>query len=365
MHSDTQWVQNIVFSLILIFCGSFNLAIVVKIALKNWNDLKPLHVHQINYFSNISGVCFIGLFTLYGDLFRIGVYCPFIFLTYLLSIDNALDILVLQLDRFVAIKKPLLYRTQVDSSHALAVVLIAKVLTVVTACLASVVDPVFLHCPGECAQCIYVSSINVYTVAYPSLFSFFITIFVSIYVSKEANKFNSVQPQRPQVSTIQTNNVIQVLGAASSSSSANLDEPSTSHGAVRRTESVEEEYLDHRPDEVLNIVSILEQMDQSKSGPPAAVTPKPSTSSPNTVQNPQQHVQRSVIFKTLKMNLLTMAVFCYLVPIQVLTIMYENCNDKLRECDSYKHKMIFVSVIQLVIGCIHPVAVIVILKLNS
>ena len=65
--------------------------------------------------------------------------------------------------------------------------------------------------------------------------------------------------------------------------------------------------------------------------------------------------------KTLKMNLLTLAIFFYLVPIQILTIMYENCDPEAGKCDTYFSSMLIISVIQIFVGFLHPLVVLIIL----
>ena len=65
--------------------------------------------------------------------------------------------------------------------------------------------------------------------------------------------------------------------------------------------------------------------------------------------------------KTLKMNLLTLAIFFYLVPIQILTIMYENCDPEAGECDTYFHAMLIISILQIFVGFLHPLVVLIVL----
>ena len=75
--------------------------------------------------------------------------------------------------------------------------------------------------------------------------------------------------------------------------------------------------------------------------------------------------ERTMMKKTLKMNLLTLALLFIIVPIQILTIVYENCDESQGECDNYFSSMIVISLLQLIIGCLHPIVVIIIMELNG
>jgi hypothetical protein len=366
MESEISPAQTLIISLIVLFCGISNAAIVGRILKQNWKELRPFHVYQMNYFSGISLVSLVGLLVLAGDKISYRGFCPAILLSYFFSINNIYDIVILQLDRLTAVGKPLYYRSRVHAALALKIVISAKVFTVIITSIASIIDPVFLHCP-VCSRCIYVHSINVYTVAYPSLAAILLTLIVSIFVSIKANRLNSIQPLvvMPLSKNVENENPKRTPTIWTTS---DFSKPSTSRQVdieyFEKDESFDEETVEVKSEEAINIASMIHQLDQKIS--PKRIQPTPSNDRPQTTRNSQViQLEKAMMKKTLKMNLLTLALLFIVVPIQVLTIAYENCDNSKGECENYFSSMIVISVLQLVIGCLHPIVVIIILELNS
>ena len=82
-------------------------------------------------------------------------------------------------------------------------------------------------------------------------------------------------------------------------------------------------------------------------------------SSPQVLQS-----EKKMMKNTLKMNLLTLALLLIVIPIQVLTILYKDCDIVKGECDEYFSSMVIISIVQLIIGCVHPIVVIITLELH-
>ena len=260
MESEISRSQLISIGLILLFCGLSNAAIVGRIWKKNRKDVRPLHVYQMNYFTGISFVCLVGSLVLAGDSLSIGSFCPALLVSYFLSINNIYDIVILQLDRLLAVSKPLYYKSRVHTGISIKTVFFSKLFPVMFTCVGSIIDPVFIHCP-VCTRCIYVHSVNVYTVAYPSLAAILLTLVVSIYVSIKANKLNSIQP-------------IVVLPVKRSGSTENpttstVSQPTCSRNIELVTQGAKDSHANEnaqvRSEEpILNITCMLQQLDEKK-----------------------------------------------------------------------------------------------------
>ena len=74
-------------------------------------------------------------------------------------------------------------------------------------------------------------------------------------------------------------------------------------------------------------------------------------------ENVQVKANKEMLKKTLKMNLLTLALLFIVVPRQIITIMSENCNDDLGECNFFLTFMGVIPLIQLLSAIIHPLVV--------
>ena len=75
--------------------------------------------------------------------------------------------------------------------------------------------------------------------------------------------------------------------------------------------------------------------------------------------------RKSVLYKTLKMNLFTLAILFITVPTSILNILYENCNHLSGECDFYFNTMIVSSLSELVISFLQPLVYLFFLEQNN
>ena len=73
--------------------------------------------------------------------------------------------------------------------------------------------------------------------------------------------------------------------------------------------------------------------------------------------NIQVKANKEMLKKTLKMNLLTLALLFIVVPRQIITIMSENCDDDLGECDFFLTFMIVIPLVQMVSAFVHSLVV--------
>ena len=164
MEPEIEFWQLTLIGFMLVFCSISNVVIVFHIGKKNWKDLQPIHCHQINYFMNIFLVSLFGLLVLPGDKLSVRGFCPVILGSYFLSIDNVYSIFILQCDRYIAVRFPYLYKSKVDVSVTIKTIIAAKIFSLLNVLISTIIDPVFLLCP-LCSRCIYVHSVNIYTVS--------------------------------------------------------------------------------------------------------------------------------------------------------------------------------------------------------
>ena len=189
-----SWFQLTILGTLLLFCISSQIFFVIKLLKMKWKDLRPIHVHQVNYFTGLACINISGIHLVVSRAFdEPSSFCPSHLLSYLFLISNKYDIIILQLDRLLAIRKPYYYEEFVDVKVAMKVVFMSKVFSISIAVISSMIDPIFLYCPS-CGMCNFVKSVYLYSVSYPAIAAFILTILVSIYVSIMVNKLNSIQP---------------------------------------------------------------------------------------------------------------------------------------------------------------------------
>ena len=385
MESEIPFFQRVILGIILATCVVSNAAIVVRIVKANWKQFRPLNVYQINYFTGLALVTLTGMIlVLSKNNDSVDKICPTLIFSYFLNINNTFDIVILQLDRLLAVSKPLLYKTEVDATLAVTVVALSKLFSLGITIIGSIIDPVFIFCPA-CERCIYVHSVNVYTVAYPSLGAFILTMVVSVYVSIMANSLNSIQPMvnLPLQSQSQRINVIPLrnerltltfdgwLGNQSIQNHAEVSGENSTRKNTGKASNPGHQFQfptgsmgrkmrrNAEPLDEMNITNLVRQIEQTEVEESRSLKIETSPSN-STNENCSAH--RLMLKKTLKMNLLTLALLFTLLPIQILTIIYENCNDAQGECDTYFNSMLVISVLQICVGFLHPLVVLIILE---
>ena len=376
-ESGIPLFQQVVFGIILASCVVSNGAIVVRLINSNWKQFKPLNVYQINYFSGLTLVTLTGMILVLSSKNEesVGKICPALILSYFLNINYIYDIVILQLDRLLAVNKPLRYKSKVDAAIAVRVVAFSKLFSFSIAIISSIIDPVFIYCPA-CEFCIYVHSVNVYTVAYPSLGAFILTVAVSVYVSIIANRLNSIQPmviiplqgQRINVIHLRDNGSTPMPEDHSTIASETSEGSLQNQNILNHTEIFGESSMDKcrnaKTLDEMSITNLARQIEQRKTEGRDSRNLKKETSpsSLTNENNTNTGGYRKMLKRTLKMNLLTLSLLFILLPIQILTIKYENCNDLQGGCDTYFRSMLVISVLQICVGFLHPLVVLIILE---
>ena len=359
MAPEISFFARLIFGTILAFVATLNVYITLVIIKKNYYDMKPMNIFQANYFAGIGLITLTGVFSVYKNLENTGEICPKEFLRYLFNIMNIYDIVILQLDRFIAVQYPYFYHDYMDINMAMRILILSKIVSIAIAVIASVIDPIFIYCPA-CGRCLSVRSINVYTVCYPLLVAFVLTLVVSYYASKAIHSLNSVQPvvQLPTVS-------IKVTNKTKNETATNQNE---------------EEISPNNAQEEINIGKLLNEIEGEENIQEEAThdhDPGPSTSqnvsriqsdknieigANNLTDSCSQGIIRKLILrKTLTMNLLTLSLMFGFLPNKLSAIFYENCDPEKGECDFFFKSFMLPLLIQLVFGFIHPLVVLLIL----
>ena len=407
------WFELFIISIFLLFSIIAQMFIVVQILWTNWRNLRPIDIHQVNYFAGLALINISGIHLVISRAFDKPLdFCPSHLLSYIFLISNKYDIIILQLDRLFAIRKPYYYKEVVDFKISLKVVVLFKVISIIIAGLSSIIDPIFMYCPA-CGMCNYVQSIYLYTVSYPAIFVFTFTVIVSSYVFYIVNSVNAIQPlvvltypsrnMEPstanQDSPINSVNLIQPL-VVLTYPSRNM-EPSTANqgslnlrpanglgldldkeiemvqvenedinicgqvkdsnigtnkcfatngnGVILSVSNMCQEDGDNVSLDEINVVKMLTEIETQKTANTVRVL--------NVEQIPvanETDTDKSMLTKTLKMNLFSLAVLFMTVPTSILNIIYENCNHLSGECDLYFDIMLVCSLCEIIISFLQP-----------
>ena len=367
MAEQISFVLRVIIGIILACVMASNFIIASYILKKNSPNLKPMTIFQANYFVGHGLISLSGMVAVLAENIEdVGKICPKETFRYFFVISTIYDKLILQLDRLIAVRYPYFYKEKMDVVMAMKLVGISKSFSLAITIITSIIDPVYIYCPA-CGRCNFVRPINVYTVCYPGVATFILTLAVSIYVSKIIYKLNSVTPV-VQISPMNT----RINYVPKSSKRDQTEREGQLEVIEEETDSLEE----------INIENLLREIESKTTQRkiPASLD-GPSTSkeiSKRTTDNleendrnysvsntTQESNHKDILKQTLKMNLLTLAYLFILVPTQVTIIIYKNCDDSLGECDFFFNVMAVTMTAQVVAGFIHPLVFCLYLKLES
>ena len=357
--------------------------IIIKILRTNWRNLRPIDIHQVNYFAGLALINISGIHLVISRAFDKPLdFCPSHLLSYIFLISNKYDIIILQLDRLFAIRMPYYYKEVVDFKISLKIVVLFKLFSVVIASLSSIIDPIFMYCPA-CGMCNFVQSIYLYTVSYPAIFVFIFTVIVSSYVFYVVNSLNSILPLvvltcstrnmehttaiqdslnlRPEkgleldleeeIEMVQVENEdILIFGQVKDTDiGTNKCFATNGNGVILSVSNVCQDDGDDVSVDEINVVKMLTEIQTQKTANPGGTL--------NVDQIPvgnETDTHQSMLTKTLKMNLFTIAVLFMTVPTSILNIVYENCNHLSGECDLYFDMMLVCSLCEIIISFLQP-----------
>ena len=197
-----------------------------------------------------------------------------------------------------------------------------------------------------------------YTVCYPLLVAFVLTLVVSYYASKAIQGLNSVQPvvQLPTVS-------IKVTNKPKNETATDQNEE-----VISANNSQEEINIGKLLNEIEGKENIQEATHEQDPGPSTSqnfsrihLENNREIAANNFTDNSNQGNSRKLILrKTLTMNLLTLSLMFGILPKKLIVIIYENCDPELGECDFFFKSFRLTPLIQLAFGFIHPLVVLLI-----
>ena len=337
-----------------------------KIYNNNRNMVEPVHVFQINYFIGISLLLCYGLISVIvqetfvrgNSLAHLCVYHFFGLFTF---VNGSIDIIMMQIDRFLAIYKPLWHHSEVTTSLSMKICAYIKIVSTAHAVLAGFMDPDFGHC-HECLRCMNTKPAHVATESYTKLVAVFLTTTISGYV---AVKIYKNEKKHQQVGAMLPTNRVSTISRKETKTSV-VDSDDLEPGPSDKSEEVvKNKAIKITVFEALGSSSLAKQVDEnvtSNKKEKRVVTFEPLNASANNDQTSEQNKtlnkKISVVMKTaLTMNLLTLFLMMSILPFQFLNIIYENCNDSNGGCVDYLRLTDPMTGIRLLVLFFHPIIV--------
>ena len=114
-HNTINWsgTRLIIFSLFLLLSCLANLSIIGRILGKYWKGLRPVHVYLLNYFAGLSLHTLAGVLTMHQHLVTLtpGTLCIHLVIIFFAKVNMVYDIIIMQMDRLLAVRRPLFHRT--------------------------------------------------------------------------------------------------------------------------------------------------------------------------------------------------------------------------------------------------------------
>ena len=318
-------IQKILFGSLFSIGIVTNSIIIYKIIKSKLGDFKPVHVYQINFFSGLTMIKISGILLTFftNEKGTVSVLCHILMFFSRLNIIHS--ILIQQLDRFAAIQNPLRHHSEVTVSLSFKIVSVQKILSILIVTMASIFDPSVVQYQLE-EHLTLVRPVNIYTCAYPSILVFFVTLAVSAFASfqifqlSKRNRANRVQPSTNMTAARQLN--ARNLGA--------------------------QEEIEIRVESVNNIDlrGILRELESQQ-----------STREVTQQQNNSQDQTTKMLMSTLKMNIITLILFIYIIPTQLLNILNNSCYEDEEGCTTYNQYFFKFAFVQFCVTFIHPLLV--------
>ena len=198
MYNMTEEIKavdqnRVIFIPVLVVGIAANAGIVFKIVKKQWNSLLPIHVYQITFFSGLFLLTLTGSLTAFFMEEDTFICSLSLFISFFARINFVVDIFLLQIDRLLAISKPLYHHAEVTATISWKIVLAAKLSTLLLVTLASLIEPNLVHYQ-PCHRCIFVHPVNVFLHSIPSIAAFLLTLIVSIFASTKVLNENKIGP---------------------------------------------------------------------------------------------------------------------------------------------------------------------------
>ena len=183
---------------------------IVKYYRKTKYNMEPVHVFQLNFMSVSTFLVFspfiVAVIKLFGAGNCFGGYCPNYFYGFFAETCFNIDIVLMQIDRFLALYWDLLYKDRVTTNMALSACFLSKVFAIMLTTSIGYLDKEYSKCTYQCKYSLFhLKTTNIYLDAYPKLVAISILVAVSMYVIYTIIKLRKkVQPliTLPTVSNI-------------------------------------------------------------------------------------------------------------------------------------------------------------------
>ena len=340
-HHTINWnkTRSLVFmSLLMINCLA-NVTIIGKILLSQRKNIRPVHTFQMNYFAGLSLYAFSGTIALYHNIQESlsSTICIHLIIMFVARVNMVSDIILMQVDRLLAVWKPIFHRTTITTNLSMKVVGLGKVFTCLATGIITYIDPSLIRC-AECHRCLYVRTSNILATSFPSLFAFLLTVSISIYVTRLTHRQERLK--RSQVAN---------------ASSANESPIETSVLGDEQTRDRDEYII---PNQVPNLHHCVN--DNTLSNRVKVRSTTLLVYNHEEEQEKEKHTQ--MMLTTLRMNRLALLLFFHIVPREVLTIVFHNCNNLGGQCATYFKLLMPISALQLLFALLHPLIVFMMLK---
>ena len=182
---------------IMLCCVILYSTLAYKVYINNRSNIFPVHIFQFNYFLGVAAKHTIGI--LLPLLQKIGNHllissCYQNYAALFFWCSSSFDIIIMQLDRLLAIRKPYWHRAEVTNSVCIKTCLSSKVLAFGSTAIVCVVTQKFNACPD---QLLLLNTLPSFVLCNSAIIitALLVTIAVSIYVTlKDHELKNKVQP---------------------------------------------------------------------------------------------------------------------------------------------------------------------------
>ena len=355
------WFELYLISIFLVISVIAQVIIVKRILQDNWSNLRPIDIYQVNYFSGLAFVNTCGIHLMISKaLDKPNSFCPSHILCYFLFITNKYDIIIVQLDRLVAVWKPYYYKEVIDFNLSIKVVLIEKCCTILITLISTFITPTFLYCPA-CGMCNFVQSTYLYTVSYPAIFDFILTVFVSVYVFCVINNITWARFKTYLLSFKLSKQVHPVV------QETNQEMPRRILVAITERESGDDTAVNSFDDIITSVSTLFQEETEAQINDSSIEVEIQATQQNSEVDLREDCVRestgirneaesrKSLLTKTFKMNLFTLAVLFINVPTSILNIMFENCDHRAGKCDIFFRSHLYISLCEVIITVVHPI----------
>ena len=333
-----------------------------KIYRNNKNKIEPVHVFQLNYFIGVSSKLCYGIFSAIAwKIFVRGnshSLCIHQFFGLFCFSNSSLDIIIMQVDRVLAIYKPLWHQSELTTSIAVKTCVFIKIVSLAHAILAGVLDPESVHC-SDCLRCMHTMPAYLYTNSYPKLIALTLTITVSGYVAvKMYRAENKIIPIQSNPVPRQTNSGNQVTSGKEIGQSEVQESLPLSELEVKKlTLSKENKISEEEAGATSSSVQTSNDQTNKKRTNILALNIFQET---DPVYEQQRKLKKRmlVVMKTaLTMNFLTLLLMMSMLPMHVVNIVYKNCTNNSSGCVDFLRLVDPLTGLRILALFIHPLIV--------